>query len=295
VVRIRRKPYHAKAKIILAIGLSTTIERAMWIAFLVKILGKKAAWRLGRKIYMQARGEVDNDMALNGERDLIRRVAELHKRMDDNWSQYALDAAHQSSCQIVIDAFEPAPDTFQHLLERFASKTNVNLHQMAMSAEVGTGKMNIVGSKAGTNALARDDHSNADLIDVQLVTGDAIAVDQAIECVDLVKIDAEGHDLAVLSGMSSLLGAGKIGIVQFEYNHLWLFTGATLARVFDLIRDWPYDVARVTSDGLEIFAAWNPEMDRFFECNYALVKRSVASAIGSKTGTWDASNVFVVH
>jgi FkbM family methyltransferase len=296
-------------KIILAIGASAANGRAMWTALLVKLIGKKAAWRLGRKIYMQARGDVDNDMALNGERHLIQCAAQLHKQMSGdrtfrvwdvganlgNWSLYALEAARDTGCQIIVDAFEPAPDTFQHLLDRFGSNASVKLHKMAMSSEPGTGKMHISGNKAGTNALVRDDHSDSNLIDVTVVTGDIFAADHALEFIDLIKIDAEGHDLAVISGMSALLAAGKIGIVQFEYNHLWLFTGASLARVFDAVKNWPYDVARVTSNGLEIFPCWNPEMDRFFECNYALVKRPPAAALGAKMGTWDASNVYVTH
>ncbi|MEK6637505.1 MAG: FkbM family methyltransferase [Pseudomonadota bacterium] len=281
----------------------------MWTAFLVKLIGKKAAWRLGRKLYMQARGDVANDMARNGEHHLIQRAALSHKHIGDgrafrvwdvganlgNWSQYALDAARDSGCEIIIDAFEPAPDTFQHLLGRFGDNASVKLHQVAMSSEPGTGKMNIAGSKAGTNALVREDHSDGNLIDVTIITGDIFSTEQAYEFIDLIKIDAEGHDLSVISGMSSLLAAGKVSVVQFEYNHLWLFTGASLARVFDTVKNWPYDVARVTSDGLEIFPRWNPEMDRFFECNYALVRRPAAPAMRAITGTWDASNVYLTQ
>lgn len=281
----------------------------MWTAFLVKMIGKRAAWRLGRKLYMQARGDVDNDMAHNGERHLIQCVARAHKQTHGdrpfhvwdvganlgNWSQYALDAARETSCQIIIDAFEPAPDTFEHLKERFAANPSVKLHKAALSGEAGLGKMNIAGSKAGTNALVRADHSEANLIDVVMKTGDGFASDNGLEYVDFVKIDAEGHDLGIISGMSLLLADGRVGIVQFEYNHLWLFTGASLARIFDLIKDWPYDLARVTAEGIDIFPSWNPEMDRFFECNYALVKRPASPSIPFKTGTWDVSNVYLTH
>lgn len=298
-----------RPKIILAIGWLAAIERAMWMALLVKMIGKKAAWRLGRKLYMQARGDVDNDMARNGEHHLIQCAARTHQLLFGdrifrawdiganlgNWSHYALDAARASSCQIIIDAFEPAPDTFAHLQARFGTNDRVKLHNVALSAEAGIGKMHIAGSKAGTNALARADHGDANLIDVNMTRGDDFAAEHALEYVNLVKIDAEGHDLGVIAGMSSLLENGRVGIVQFEYNHLWLLTGASFARLFAMIKDWPYDVARVTATGLEIFPGWNPEMDRFFECNYALVRRPVPLSMGTKTGVWDASNVYVAH
>jgi hypothetical protein len=40
----------------------------------------------------------------------------------------------------------------------------------------------------------------------------------------MIKIDAEGHDLAVLRGGQQLLKTHAISVLQFEYNHRWIYS-----------------------------------------------------------------------
>jgi FkbM family methyltransferase len=276
---------------------------------IVRLLGRNLAWRLGRKVYMIARGDMDNDMSTNGEWALIDRVLAHHARQGvpasglkfwdvganlGNWTNHAVEGAARLGVALTVDAFEPAPQTFQEVSSRFASVPAVKVHQQALSDFCGTAQMDIVGATAGTNALATDGAARGDLIDVTISTGDAFAGDHGIAAVHLVKIDAEGHDLAVIRGMGDLLATGAVGVVQFEYNHRWLATGSSLYRLFNLVDGWPYAVARVTSRGLEVFSGWNQDIDRFFECNYALVHRSLLPALATATGRWDSSNVLVV-
>ena len=43
-----------------------------------------------------------------------------------------------------------------------------------------------------------------------------------IDRISLLKVDAEGHDLAVLIGASEHLRAKSIEMVQFEHNWRWI-------------------------------------------------------------------------
>lgn len=276
---------------------------------IVRLFGRDRAWRLGRKIYMTARGDIENEMSTNGEWALIDSVLSYHARQGaasdrltlwdvganlGNWSNHAVETAARLNLAIDVHAFEPAPQTFKEVSARFEALAQVRVHQLALSDFIGTAQMNIVGATAGTNALATEDDSEGNLIDVSIQTADAFAAEHGIPAVHLVKIDAEGHDLAVIRGMAGLLAAGSVGVVQFEYNHRWLATGSSLYRLFKLTADWPYAIARVTSRGLEVFPGWNQDMDRFFECNYALVHTSLVPALAATTGHWDASNVHVI-
>ena len=87
----------------------------------------------------------------------------------------------------------------------------------------------------------------------------------------MIKIDTEGNDLRVIQGAVDLLRNGKVGVVQFEYNHRWIYSRSYLKDVFDLVRDTPYRIAKVCSTSLEVYVEWHPELERFFETNYALV------------------------
>ncbi len=298
-----RRP--AKMRMVLAFGGLLTKGGAMFEKLLVSLLGRRTTWRLGRKIYFEARRDFADDMATDGEFTLIENVVAAFARRSPSetmsiwdvganvglWSEQALNVARTSGVKARLDAFEPVPDTHAELSRRLASVENAHVHQLALAAEAGNGRMRVVGEKAGTNALVREDHAEGDFVEVEISTGDAMAAKLGAGRIDLVKIDAEGHDLNVLRGMSGLCAAGRIGVIQFEYNHLWLFTGSSLHKVFALIADWPYDLARVTQSGLEIISEWNPELDRFISGNYALVKRDLASSLHAKRGGWDASNV----
>jgi FkbM family methyltransferase len=278
---------------------------AMIEQLLVRLIGRRAAWRLGRKLYFEARRDYSDNMETDGEFRLIRDVVDAAKRARPDagiviwdvganlglWSRQALDAANAKGLKVRLDAFEPIPSTFAMLSEKLAGPANLNLHQMALSDAVGSGKMRNFGAGAGTNALLRDDHGDGEVIEVTINTGDLMASSLNLDHIDLVKVDAEGHDLGVLKGMTDLFANGRIGVVQFEYNHLWLFTSSSLHKVFQLIADWSYDLARVTRDGLEIITCWNPELDRFISCNYALVRRGLGPQLGVKKGGWDESNV----
>jgi FkbM family methyltransferase len=278
----------------------------MSLSIIVKLLGKKLAWRLGRGLYMQARGEIANAIETNGEAALIRTVVSAGSPSRPTlmlwdvggnlgeWSQIAVDATQAAGKNLRLDIFEPAPVARAGLESRFGAFANVQVHGMALSDHIGTGKMEIVAPTGGTNALVADGAQGSNLIDVSISTGAAMMDMLALDHLDLVKVDAEGFDFAILTGVRPVLEAGRISVIQFEYNHRWLDQRNSLHSVFRFVEDLPYHVARVTPDGLEIYPHWNPELDRFFETNYALVHKDVADRVGARMGRWDESNVFLV-
>src|SRR5262249_43941385 len=69
---------------------------------------------------------------------------------------------------------------------------------------------------------------------------------------------------------------------QFEYSFHWINSRTYLKDVFDLVRDTPYAVAKVCPEGLEVYAEWHPELERYFEANYALVHTRLLSGLGCR-------------
>jgi hypothetical protein len=63
-------------------------------------------------------------------------------------------------------------------------------------------------------------HSEAGAISVELTTVDDFMSSEKIERLNLVKVDAEGHELAILKGAANAITAGKIDLVQFEFNEM---------------------------------------------------------------------------
>ena len=70
---------------------------------------------------------------------------------------------------------------------------------------------------------------------VVTTTLDSYAEQSGVARFALVKIDAEGHDLAVLRGAHTLLAEHRIAVAQFEYNHRWILGRFYLRDAFEFL------------------------------------------------------------
>ena len=123
-----------------------------------------------------------------------------------------------------------------------------------------------------------------------LTTLDAFCREEKIDRINLAKCDAEGHDLRILRGARPLLQSGRIDVFQFEYNHCWVFSRAFLRDVFTLVEGLPYVVVRVTAQSLEVHDTWHPELERFFQSNFALVHRNALQWFKTRDARYSGAN-----
>lgn len=269
-------------------------------------------YRLGRRLYMRARGEERcGDIARNGEARLQRCVIDNApadgKLMvldiganQGEWTENFLDglpATRRSPDQVTLHAFEPVPATAAMLRDRITRLPGndvLQVHQLAMSDAPGQADIGVFADGAGTNSLhyLADSRTPQQVIRIDLMTLDAFCESQGIDRIHLAKCDTEGHDFKVLQGAKALLRDARIDVLQFEYNHRWVFGHAFLKDVFELVEELPYNVVRVDETGLTLFESWHPELDRFFQSNYALVHRKALAWFTVHRGRYDASNTF---
>ncbi|MEO7787211.1 MAG: FkbM family methyltransferase [Sphingomicrobium sp.] len=266
---------------------------------MVRLLGRRRAWRLGRKLYLAARGEGPNDIDQNGESALMDaalaafpnaapfRAWDVGANLGE-WTDTLLAAAAKGDRDVRVELFEPTPTAFASLTVKYAVNPSVAVQQVALSSRAGTAEFEVVGSHAGTNSLNLTGSPTGKTISVALVTG--AEVHEGSET-HLIKIDTEGHDLEVLRGLEPLLSARSLGIVQFEYNWRWLVNGSSLRAAVLLAERHGYRVGRVAPEGLEIYDMWNGELDRFFETNYALVRPDVLPRLRHRVIGWCEGNL----
>ena len=88
---------------------------------------------------------------------------------------------------------------------------------------------------------------------VVTTTLDSYAEQSCVARFTLVKIDAEGHDLAVLRGAHTLLSEHRIAVAQFEYNHRWIFGRFYLRDAFEFLLPLGYRVGKLTPRGVEFY------------------------------------------
>jgi FkbM family methyltransferase len=274
---------------------------------------RRLSWRIGRRIYRSARGEpLDNSIETNGETYVQRAViaATMHEDIlaildiganEGDWIKpllSALPASRLSPDRLRLYAFEPIPETRARLSTALCSVRGGELARIeacALSDEIGSMRMAVLSETGGTDTLSFDrvQASRAlRLIEVEVLTLAAFSERRGLGHLHLVKCDTEGHDLRVLQGARPLLEAGRIDVLQFEYNHRWIFARAFLKDVFDLAEGLPYAVARIRRHGIEILDAWHPELERFFEANYVLVHTPALDWFRARRGFFDASNTY---
>lgn len=242
------------------------------------LLGRRNLVRFARLLTMESRLDSGNDMAENGEtmvhRVLLGDVSAGRQLVvldvganAGEWTKRLLDQA--GAANLTVHTFEPASTTYALLTKNLAGfSSRVLLLNQALSNEVGAASFFVVGAGLGTNSLHKGANQVESTERVQLNTVDAYCRDTKISQIDLLKIDAEGHDLNVLEGAKAMFEARAISMVQFEYNQRWIESRHFLKDAFELLLPLGYKLGKITGKGIEFYPEWHFELESFREGNY---------------------------
>lgn len=168
-----------------------------------------------------------------------------------------------------IHCFEPVPETVARLQQAVANDSATRVHALALSDRVGSASV----------AFGRDSEA-ARIVDAPAGLGCTVATDTldrfaqsaGLEQIDLLKIDVEGHELAVLSGAGELLAARRISAIYVEagfetsdplHTHFSNVHAVLKRHGFfcaGLYDAWRYPDARYRI-GFANFLYWNPAAD----------------------------------
>ena len=122
-----------------------------------------------------------------------------------------------------ITCFEPVPETFAALQTAIAPLGRVSAHNIALSDRSGEARIRTYDSSLVASLEADAPFTKgraASEASVELDTLDHFCAREGIAHIDLLKIDTEGHDIAVLRGGEEMLATGRIGFVLTEFNRL---------------------------------------------------------------------------
>ncbi len=89
-----------------------------------------------------------------------------------------------------------------------------------------------------------------------------------------MKVDVEGHEMNVLTGLSSYLVENFIDFIQFEYGGTNLDSHTSLMELYELLEKSGFYVAKVMPCGLEI-RTYQPWMDNFQYANYVAISKKI--------------------
>jgi FkbM family methyltransferase len=227
------------------------------------------------------RGEGIDDHRLNGERRLLRSVARsagptpVFVDIGANVGRWSLEASRLAP-RGRVHAFEPHPAAFAQLVRSVAGR-NVSCHPVALGSAPGRAQLHFDPDLTVLSSLHERnlegfgvalDHT----VEVEVSTIDAFCEAEALDSIDLVKIDVEGHELETLQGAHTSLEAGRIVAVQFEYGGTYLDAGIRLRDVVEILPE-RYEVFRLVPWGLMPLDAADLRQESFLLSNYVALRR----------------------
>ncbi len=115
--------------------------------------------------------------------------------------------------------FEPIPNLYQDLQDKYATNANCNISSIALSNKKGEANFNYVVSNPSYSGLKKRSYDKKNELD-KIIKVQTEKLDKLIPSdlkIDMIKIDVEGGELLVLEGAEGILSMDK-PIVIFEHG-----------------------------------------------------------------------------
>jgi FkbM family methyltransferase len=237
------------------------------------------------------------DIQANGEAALLARLRPLAPRTVfdvganvGDWSRAALAALPAAR----VHAFEIAPATAEKLSRHAAGHADrLVVNRTGLSDAAGTATLHytpqsdtassLVGAAMAV-AAAHHRVTEVQTLTVPVTTGDSYVAAHGLDRIDLLKIDVEGAELAVLRGFQDSFARGLIDVVQFEYGLVNLRTRIFLEDFYTFFDRHGFAVGKLFPDGVG-FKPYALEDEDFIGLNFVACRRDrpdLIAAIGCK-------------
>jgi len=179
-----------------------------------------------------------------------------------------------------LHAFEPNPAAFAALCDAVRAK-GVRCYNLGLSNIPGTGALYLYPDDPLTEhatayrdvMVSLHDCKAPAKVDIEFRTVDDLCADESIDHIDFMKIDTEGHELAVLQGAKHMLASGRIAAIQFEFNEMNVISRTFLRDFFEMMPSFRF--FRLARAGLLPVPTYSPKLEVFQFQNYLAVLRDI--------------------
>jgi len=247
--------------------------------------------------YIKSYNNLDYDIETNGEIHILDCLTRVDIRTV--FDVGANEGAYTRACisrfkNAEIHAFEIAPPTYEKLARNLALARG-KLNNFGLSNSEGVIDFNYSQDDDGKSSLlGGGDIINKSLFSTMtanVTTGDRYCQDNAIQSIDLLKIDVEGAEHLVLEGFTDSFKRGIISAVQFEFGMINIYTKFLLKDYWHFFSQYGFVMGPVMQKGVD-FRDYNPRDENFQgPPNFFAVHKSrpmiieaVKLARGRKTG-----------
>lgn len=216
----------------------------------------------------------------SGEKYVVRYVARKTAKQPDpimvfdvganvgTYTQMVLDIVDRQS---IIHCFEPSRATYQTLKNNVA-QSGVHIHNLGLSNNAGELPLFTDADQSGMTSVYERDlhHINVSFTQHEMATFstvDSFSAKHRIESIDLLKIDVEGHELAVLKGANQMISEGRVRFIQFEFGGTSI-DSRTFFRDFWHLLSPNYTLYRIVGNGLHRIDAYSEFLEIFVTVNF---------------------------
>lgn len=234
-----------------------------------------AVYRLCRHYVDRFNGDNDSNPATNGEHRFLLnelRNREVRTVFDvganvGGWTEFAL----RINPRLELHCFEPSAVSFARLATSGLPQ-NVRLNQIGLGDADGIADLNVVAEASGLNSLYVRENVSAGRTctteTIMIGTVDSYCARNAIDRIDLMKIDVEGHELAVMKGMTQMLSEGRVRTIQFEYGGCALDAGITLRDIWQLLEPHGFEFFKLHSHSARRVTEYHRDLETFRYSNW---------------------------
>jgi FkbM family methyltransferase len=179
--------------------------------------------------------------------------------------------------QFQLYAFEPSKLASLQLRQRIKDQSNVHVTQKALSDKEGTAELFFPDEGSALASLHQRDLSHINKTfgqkeTVYITTLDHFCAEHKIDYIHLLKIDVEGHELAVLKGAHNMINRDAVEVIQFEFGGTSLDSRSYFKDFYQLLSP-KYKIYRILSHGLRELTSYSEKLEIFRSANYLAIQR----------------------
>ncbi len=219
----------------------------------------------------------------NGEYEFIEHIAKLYRSLELIF--FDVGAHHGTYTELLLKhvdsykghLFEPTPTTFSKLNERYNTDINLLLNKLALSNFNGENELIIYPddpTRNGLTGVGKEVNFTSKIAKCDVCKGDDYSKKKNISRINLLKIDAEGHDFNVLQGFSEYISKGRVDVIQFEYTFKHADMRITLRDYYEFFMDNSYRIGPLRRDGVDFYNNFDPRYNEYqFGPNYIATRK----------------------
>ena len=279
-------------------GRFVSFLRRVLYSDLVKLTGLQGLWRRAYYLSLFAMnyGGASGSIETSGEKWVITNVvapaceqvtAPVVFDVGANVGHYSLLArSHIRDARIY--AFEPSPNTYEILrkeIERAGAQSSIFPEKVGFSNS--PGELNLYAY-----SIDGYEHSNLASVvqrlptqeatievcreeSVPVETIDGFCAARSVKNIDLLKIDVEGHELAVLQGAEGMLNSGAIRFIQFEFGPANIYSRTYFYDFWQMLSE-KYALHRIVPRGIIPITQYREQNEVFLTSNFLAIRKDGA-------------------